>query len=135
LTNDEANDIIKELNKGTPYVELAKKYNLEFGSITKDFKNQWAKISSERSYLAEQQVWLELLKQKPRIDYANIHVKEETPEEKLHEEMVEQAIHEFLHMEPDPRPVDTGEPEALKILRRMEEEKKAREEDFWSWDE
>ena len=132
LTSDEASDIMRGLEKGTPYVDLAKKHNLEFGSITKDFKNQWAKISSERSYLAEQQVWLEQLKQKPRIDYANIHVKEETPEEKLHEEMVEQAIHEFLHMEPDPRPVDTGEPEALKIIRRMEEEKKAMGEYLWS---
>ena len=132
LTNNEANDIIKGLNKGTPYVELAKKYNLEFGSITKDFKTQWQKILSERRRLAEQQEWLEQLKQKPRIDYANIHVKEETPEEKLHEEMVEQMMHEIFNMEPDPRPVNTGEPESLKIIRRMEEEKKAMGEYLWS---
>lgn len=132
LTNNEANDIIKELNKGTPYVELAKKYNLEFGSITKDFKNQWQKILSDRSYFAEQEQRLEQLKQKPCIDYANIYVKEKTPEEKRHEEMVEQVMHEFLNMEPDPRPVNTGEPESLKIIRRMEEEKKALGEYLWS---
>lgn len=135
LANDEANDIIKELNKGTPYVELAKKYNLEFGSITKDFKNQWQKILSDRSYFAEQEQRLKQLKQKPLIDYANIYIKEKTPEEKRHEEMVEQIMQEVLNKEPDPRPVDTGEPESLKIIRRMEEEKKARGEDFWSWDE
>ena len=77
-------------------MELAKKYNLEFGSITKDFKTQWQKILSERRHLAEQQEWLEQLKRKPRIDYENIHVKEQTPEEKLHEEMVEQIMHEVL---------------------------------------
>ena len=43
LSEKEANEIIKKLKSKAKYVDIQKEYNLEYGSVTKDFEKQWRK--------------------------------------------------------------------------------------------
>ena len=41
LSEKEANEIINKLKSKVNYVDIQKEYNLEYGSVTKDFEKQW----------------------------------------------------------------------------------------------
>lgn len=43
LSEKEANEIINKLKSKVNYVDIQKEYNLEYGSVTKDFEKQWRK--------------------------------------------------------------------------------------------
>ena len=43
LSEKEANEIINKLKSKVKYVDIQKEYNLEYGSVTKDFEKQWRK--------------------------------------------------------------------------------------------
>ena len=43
LSEKEANEIIEKLKNKINYVDIQKEYNLEYGSVTKDFEKQWRK--------------------------------------------------------------------------------------------
>ena len=67
LTREEGDDICARLNKHESYISIANLYNLEY--LSKDFPKQWKKELSDRSYILEQQVELEKMKNEPQIDY------------------------------------------------------------------
>ena len=48
LTVEEAEEIIQKIKRKERYVEIQKEYNLEHGSITKDFEKQWNSILKEK---------------------------------------------------------------------------------------
>lgn len=48
LTETEAEEIIKKIKRKEKYVDIQKEYNLEYGSVTRDFEKQWNEICKVR---------------------------------------------------------------------------------------
>lgn len=72
LSNEEGDQILIDLKRGVKYIDIQKKYNLEFGSVTSKFKDQWREIKSNRAYWLEQKLENERRKHEPIIDYARL---------------------------------------------------------------
>lgn len=136
LEFSEGGEIVKAIEKGIPYVELAKKYNLEYGVLTKDFKNKWLGVICARECEASMKAEMERRKKEPHIDYS-AYERPISQEEKEHDAMMDEMMEEFLHGEPEeeskaePATECEGEPAIFEILRKMGEEKKAKEMDSW----
>ena len=52
LTKEEAEEIVKKIKRKEKYIDIQKEYNLEYGSITKNFEKQWNEIckTNEEEY-------------------------------------------------------------------------------------
>ena len=100
LTSQEGDDIVKKIKHNVKYVDIQKEYNLEFGSITKDFPKQWQEEKKNRSYWEEYNAELERMK-KDKIDYKYYETcvrknRESKPEQDEHEISVQNAMEEFF---------------------------------------
>ena len=65
LSEKEANEIINKLKSKVNYVDIQKEYNLEYGSVTKDFEKQWRKAHPAK---VQQQVTYDY--DYPDVDYS-----------------------------------------------------------------
>ena len=72
LSDDEARQIIAGLKKGEKYVDLARKYGLEHGAITKHFEKQWRKRKLAAAYDMELTVMKERSEPIRPIDYDRV---------------------------------------------------------------
>ena len=96
LENEEGDDICQRLKRNESYISLADKYNLERGSITKDFPKKWQEIRSNRAYWAEQKAEAERRKNEPYIDYTRIYAAAEKNQKKEKQFDIVDMLDEFF---------------------------------------
>ena len=136
LSTIEACEIIHGIKQRKSYVELAKKFNLEFGSITKNFEKEWDKIVADRTVRARQILQENHCEQDSELGYDLLWSAEEIDSEEEPDDDIWADTIQALSPEDDDLPLpDADEPEALKILREMAATKIARHTDTWVWED
>ena len=135
LEDHECEDIYKRIKNHESYISISNRYNLEPGSITKDFLKWYEEKKRHRAYLAEQQAEAERRKNEPIIDYNRLSARANNPEkekeEKEHQEIIDEVARDLWSDSYDttPRSDDSREPDSLKIMRELNE---LQEDDIWS---
>lgn len=54
LTEEAAEEIIRKIKRKEKYTDIQKEYNLEYGSVTKDFEKQWREFQVQKQHKKEQ---------------------------------------------------------------------------------
>ena len=135
LSTIEACEIIHGIKQRKSYVELAKKFNLEFGSITKNFEKEWDKIVADRTVRARQILQENRFEQESDLSYdllwsAEAANREEEPDDGIWDDGMQD-----LFLEDDDQSLScTIETEAIKILREQAAKKAARKADPYNWE-
>lgn len=137
LSTIEASEIIHGLKQRKSYVDIAKKFNLEFGSITKDFEKQWNKILSERNERAKHILQEERCELEQQLGYSLLWPAQKADdEEEQHDEVVNELMQELFQEDDEDQTLSCSDiPESLIIIRKMREEKSARDADPWVWED
>lgn len=120
---DEISKLIRQ-NKAK-YLDLQRKYGLEYGSVTKDFPKQWESERRRRARQIEDEMERERKRCEPKINYECLTRADPDPEQIEHDRMMDELILEMLaeddeEEETQPYYEEEGQPSRFRVCSSSE---------------